>query len=208
MKKTFIYSLVVAAFLVGCGDKEGGTITDSVKEAAHSVADKPKEVAGNAVEVTKDAASAVADKAVESAKDAGSVVAEKASRAVEATKEVASDVADKAVEVAKDAGTAVAEKASEAATTATAAEASTGDAVAGKAAYAKCVACHGVNAEKKALGASKVIAGWEAGKIDTSLKGYKDGSYGGAMKGVMKGQVVSMSDADIANVSAYISGLK
>ncbi|MCH9813466.1 MAG: c-type cytochrome [Epsilonproteobacteria bacterium] len=70
------------------------------------------------------------------------------------------------------------------------------------------MACHGANAEKKALGASQIITGWDAAKTEASLKGYKDGSYGGAMKGVMKGQVASMSDADIANVSAYIATLK
>jgi len=33
--------------------------------------------------------------------------------------------------------------------------------------------------------------------IATSLKGYKDGSYGGAMKGLMKGQVAKYSDAEL-----------
>ena len=52
----------------------------------------------------------------------------------------------------------------------------------------------------------KCVSPWES--QETALKGYKDGSYGGAMKGVMKGQVVSMSDEDIASVAAYISTLK
>jgi cytochrome c553 len=78
----------------------------------------------------------------------------------------------------------------------------------GKALYTKCVACHGVKAEKKALGKSKVIKGWEASKIEKSLQGYKKGTYGGAMKGVMKGQVATYTDAQIKEVSKYISGLK
>ena len=55
---------------------------------------------------------------------------------------------------------------------------------------------------------SQVIAGWDAAKTEAALHGYKDGSYGGPMKGLMKGQVASLSDADIKAVSAYIAGLK
>lgn len=74
--------------------------------------------------------------------------------------------------------------------------------------YSKCIACHGVNAEKKAMGKSQVIAGWEVDKTIAALKGYKDGSYGGAMKGVMKGQVMRLSDAQIEAVAAYIATKK
>ena len=37
------------------------------------------------------------------------------------------------------------------------------------------------------------------------MKGYKDGSYGGPMKGVMKGQVTKLSDADIQALAEQIS---
>jgi len=70
--------------------------------------------------------------------------------------------------------------------------------------YKKCAACHGVNAEKKAMGKSQIIAGWEASKTIAALKGYKDGSYGGPMKALMKGQVASLSDAEIEAVAKYI----
>ena len=75
----------------------------------------------------------------------------------------------------------------------------------GAALYKKCSACHGANAEKAALGKSQIIKGWEVAKTQAALKGYKDGSYGGAMKGVMKGQVAPMSDEDIKAVAEYIS---
>jgi len=71
--------------------------------------------------------------------------------------------------------------------------------------YKKCAACHGLNAEKKAMGKSEIIAGWEASKVVTALKGYKDGSYGGPMKALMKGQVARLSDAEIEAVAAFIS---
>jgi len=74
--------------------------------------------------------------------------------------------------------------------------------------YNKCVACHGAKAEKKALNKSKVIQGWSKEELVTALKGYKDGTYGGAMKGLMKGQVSSYDDAKIDAVSEYITTLK
>jgi len=76
------------------------------------------------------------------------------------------------------------------------------------ASFNACAACHGANGEKKALGKSQVIAGWDVAKTTAALNGYKDGSYGGAMKGVMKGQVMRLSDADIADLAAQIAAMK
>ena len=53
-----------------------------------------------------------------------------------------------------------------------------------------CAGCHGANFEKAAL------------------HGYKDGSYGGPMKGVMKGQVARLSDADITDIAKQIAAMK
>ena len=75
----------------------------------------------------------------------------------------------------------------------------------GAALYKKCAACHGAKGEKKALGKSAVITG-----IDTlaDLKGYKAGTVNKAgMGALMKGQVASYSDADMAAVADYIKGL-
>jgi cytochrome c-type protein NapB len=60
-----------------------------------------------------------------------------------------------------------------------------------------CKGCHGQSFEKKALGKSKVVAELSHADIATSLKGYKAGTYGGPMKGLMKGQVAKYSDADL-----------
>ena len=70
-----------------------------------------------------------------------------------------------------------------------------------------CSSCHGVNAEKKALNKSQVVQGWSEIQVSSALNGYKDGSYGGAMKGLMKSQVTKLSDADIAVLAKYISEL-
>ncbi|NOQ32399.1 MAG: cytochrome C [Helicobacteraceae bacterium] len=60
-----------------------------------------------------------------------------------------------------------------------------------------CKGCHGANFEKKAMGKSKVVADMTHADIAASLKGYKAGTYGGPMKGLMKGQVAKYSDADL-----------
>ncbi len=71
-------------------------------------------------------------------------------------------------------------------------------------AYTKCAGCHGASGEKVALGKSKVISDMSKADIVAALKGYKDGTYGGPMKGLMKGQVASMSDADMQAVADKI----
>ncbi len=73
--------------------------------------------------------------------------------------------------------------------------------------FTVCSSCHGAHAEKHALGKSQVIQGWAASKITTALKGYQNGTYGGAMKAVMKGQASKLSDADIQALAEYISKL-
>jgi len=74
--------------------------------------------------------------------------------------------------------------------------------------YKKCASCHGAQAQNKALNKSQIIQGWDKERLVTALKGYKDGSYGGNMKGLMKGQVASYDDAKIEAVAEYISTLK
>ena len=66
---------------------------------------------------------------------------------------------------------------------------------------AACAGCHGANFEKKALGKSKVVKDLTKADIEKALKGYKDGTYGGAMKAMMKTQVAKLSDADIKEIA-------
>lgn len=76
------------------------------------------------------------------------------------------------------------------------------------ASLAACAGCHGADFSKPALGKSQIVKGWDAAKIEASLKGYKDGTYGGPMKGVMAGQVKNLSEADIKDLSAQIAAIK
>jgi len=78
----------------------------------------------------------------------------------------------------------------------------------GAALYKKCSACHGASGEKKALGKSAVIKGWEAQKTVAALKGYKAGTYGGPMKGLMKGQVAALDDAQMESIAKFIEAQK
>jgi len=77
----------------------------------------------------------------------------------------------------------------------------------GKALSIQCTPCHGTNFEKKALGKSNVLNGMTAAKIETALQGYKAGILDAHGNGkLMKGQVGTMSDADIKTVAVYIAG--
>ncbi len=69
----------------------------------------------------------------------------------------------------------------------------------------KCASCHGANAEKAALGQSKIIAGWSVAQFKIATSGYKDGSYGGNMKMLMKGQVATLSDDEILALAQFVS---
>ena len=62
-----------------------------------------------------------------------------------------------------------------------------------------CKGCHGQNFEKKALGKSKVVSDMTKAEVSAAMIGYKNGTYGGPMKGVMKGQVAKYSEADLSS---------
>lgn len=72
-------------------------------------------------------------------------------------------------------------------------------------AFTKCAGCHGANGEKAALGGkSKVINTMSKADIKAALNGYKAGTFGGAMKGMMEAQVKALSAADIDAIAAKI----
>lgn len=71
--------------------------------------------------------------------------------------------------------------------------------------YKRCATCHGANGEKAALGGkSKVIKNMTKAEVTAALKGYKAGTYGGVMKGMMAGQVKNLSDADMEAIGNLI----
>jgi cytochrome c553 len=190
MKKTLIFSAIAVTLLLsGC---------DKAKESAKAVTEKATETTSQAVEATKETTKNVAEKATEATKKV-------ATKAVEETKEVAK----KAVEATKEAVEKKATEAKEAVEKKVeAAKAAVAPKVDGAKLYATCAGCHGAKGEKKALGQSQIIAGWDTQKTIDALNGYKAGTYGKAMKGVMAGQVAKLDEAKIKALAEYISTLK
>ena len=72
------------------------------------------------------------------------------------------------------------------------------------ASIAVCKGCHGQQWEKSAMSKAKVVKNMSKAQIIKALKGYKNGTYGGAMKGLMTAQVKSLSVADIKALAAKI----
>ena len=70
--------------------------------------------------------------------------------------------------------------------------------------YAKCASCHGATGEKPALGKSKIIKDMTKADFISALKGYQDGTYGGAQKGLMAGQVKGMDEATMKQIADLI----
>lgn len=75
----------------------------------------------------------------------------------------------------------------------------------GAALYAKCKTCHGAQGEKAALGVSPLLKGQTSADIAKKLEGYKAGTFGGAKKSTMTGQVSKLSSGDIKALADYIS---
>jgi cytochrome c len=70
--------------------------------------------------------------------------------------------------------------------------------------YDKCVVCHGANGEKAAMGKSKIIKDLTKTDFVAALKGYQDGTYGGATKGLMGAQVKGMDEATMNEIADLI----
>jgi cytochrome c553 len=77
----------------------------------------------------------------------------------------------------------------------------------GKKLFVTCIPCHGTKAEKSAVNKSQIINKWSREQILKALKGYKDGTYGGAFKDTMIPTVKRLSDDDMEELSAYIVAL-
>ena len=67
-----------------------------------------------------------------------------------------------------------------------------------------CTGCHGADFQKKALGKSKVVKDMTKEEIISTMKGYRDGTYGGALKSVMVRAVKSLSDKEIEEIANQI----
>jgi len=81
-----------------------------------------------------------------------------------------------------------------------------GDAVAGKEIGYTCLGCHGIEGYRNAYPSYRVpkLGGQKAGYIEIALKGYRDGTR---KHPTMVAQATSLSDQEIADVSAYLASI-
>lgn len=78
----------------------------------------------------------------------------------------------------------------------------------GKKIYNRCAICHGVKGQREALGKSAKISDLSEEDINKALLGYRNGTYGGGLKAVMKGQVKDLNEVQLKSVAAYIASIK
>ena len=174
-------SVVLALLILGCSDEKRDSTQDEISKSVQNIAEVVKKESKN---ISKTVENATQDSVATVKKE----VKEASKTVLKETKKVAQktlDTIDEALEEPK-------------------AKESTLDA---QALFSKCSSCHGVNADKKALNKSQSIRAWSVDKLITAINGYKDGSYGGSMKGVMKAQVSKLSDDEVKALAEYISKL-
>jgi len=191
-KKFIIGVVAISIIYTGCNDKQ---TTSSDEQTVHlkteTTVDK---VASSVITNVESTAKKVEEMAKDVQKSTAPVVQDISKKVKEAQKTISQTTVEDVQTKIKEVSDPVIKAASEAVTTHNATDL-----------YKKCAGCHGAKAEKSALGKSKVIKGWEAEKIADALKGYKIGSYGGVMKGIMKSQVRSMNDKEIEVLSIHIA---
>lgn len=78
----------------------------------------------------------------------------------------------------------------------------------GKTLYKSCSSCHGLKGDAKALGVSKPINDYSKEELLTIFKGYKDGTYGGEFKTIMKAHIDARSEQELELLADYISMIK
>jgi cytochrome c553 len=197
-----ILSVALALFLFGCSDdSKARTAKEEIVKQVNETAEAASSGAKDVVEEVKKTTVVAVEQLKEASKDAVKQVKKEASKVATKAKETTVVAAQKIEEVGADMVEVVSkvEEKAKALASETPGE--------GAKVFAKCAGCHGTRGEKQALGKSLTIGGWDELKTMAALNGYKGGSYGGVMKGVMKSQVSKLSDSEIEDVAKYISGL-
>lgn len=192
MKKILLSSITVGLLLVGCGDKKEDTTQKVTEVQEQGVQEEKTSLLDNAKQSITNTTNAVVEKTGSIVEETTNSIVDKTEDIIKKTEILTQDIKDE-IEANVETITLKGEEAE--------------NSVNGAKLFASCVSCHGQKAEKKALGQSQIIAGWEKQKTIDALHGYKNDTYGGAMKGIMKGQVTSKSDEDIEALATYIETL-
>jgi len=128
---------------------------------------------------------------------------------VEATKEAATKLAEEtkeAVSSLKKSAVKTLEKAQNKVSTLIVAESTSPT---GEELYSKCISCHGVKGEKRAMGKSAVIAEESIDDLVSKLKAYKEGKRNKTGLGAfMQEAMEKMSESEILALAAYIETFK
>ena len=208
MRNIILVSIIISFLMIGCSDNSKKNTEIKVGQQNEQITKKL--VAKKASTVTKNSKN-LADETKEISKKAVTAVKQSAKTILNKTKELAKKVKNNETvqKVIKKVSKETKALVNIAAGSGLSAKASSQkkDNLKVPKLFTKCAGCHGNKAQKHALGVSKIIAGWSAKKIEDALHGYKNGTFGGVMKGVMKGQVSSLSDKDIKVLANYISKL-
>ena len=123
---------------------------------------------------------------------------EAAKKLAEETKDVASELKESAVEALQEAHEKVSQIVVAESTSPT-----------GEELYSKCIACHGVDGTKHALGKSAVIAGQSIDMLVRKLKAYKAGRRNVTGLGTFMQKVATpLSESEILALAAYIDTFK
>lgn len=199
MKKVLLSSIVAVLIFTGCNESNDKTqkVETKSEQTTTTVNDTKKNI-----EIIK----AKSNEIINSSKEIVKAVKEETLKAVDNSKDATTDAIAKAKEVSVDVvkqANGVAKDITKSIDNAIASKDETNEKA--KTLFLKCAGCHGKNAETHALGKSQKIGEWDESKIENALLGYKNGTYGGDMKGIMKGQVMNLSETDIKALANYIS---
>ncbi len=204
----YIIPTVALLLLLGCSSEQQNTqepskglvetLQTKASEATQQVGNSVKEGVEAAKQTTQDAVESVSKTAEEAQQQIVETTQKMSNDLQQATHEVKQDIAEATQEMAND----IQETTQDIQKAANGTKAEFNAAATFK---RKCASCHGATAEKSALGKSQIIKGWNADKIISALQGYKDGSYGGAMKGLMASQVSSLHTDEIKALADFIS---
>lgn len=178
MRKLLLGSAIAVALLTGCGDDKKESSQSSTQEI------KKEETVNNTQNPTSVEKVKETTQKIEEVKETTTTLVQKKENVIIAPDKVEGEIKE--------------------ITTQAAVETSTIDV---NTLFKTCASCHGEKAEKLALGKSQVIAGWNKEKLITAMNGYKDGSYGGVMKNIMKSQVSTKTDSEIDALAEFISKL-
>lgn len=70
--------------------------------------------------------------------------------------------------------------------------------------YVRCKGCHGADGSKPQDG--HVIQGMSVEKLEETMLGYKNGTYGGPKKAIMMSQMGRLSETQIKSLAEYVAG--